>query len=289
MGYTVEELCRIGKPHAFTMLLDAIGRRGVVTYGDIAKRLSTVLGVTVSWHHSGPVAGAMMDRIAKVEAAAPPINALVVEKTSRLPSFGVDHYLRQYMPDASFSELTETQQRAALKPIHDDVYNYPHWKRVAKRAFKIDWQDADLGDEPDGKAQRLGFGGPAESPEHRRLKLHVAENPSKFGAPAGAGRGKVEKRLDSCDEIDVWFVTPTEQLAVEVKSRRSSDLDLLSGVYQCVKYGALLRAELTVRKVTAGVRQKLVSERGLPHHVGAAAQLLGVEVQVVAPLRSKSD
>ena len=79
----------------------------------------------------------------------------------------------------------------------------------------------------------------------------------------------------------MWFVTPDEQLAVEVKSSRSNDTDLRRGVYQCVKYRALLEARLAVDKLEARVRARLVSEVKLPSHAVRIAEMLGVEVQVI--------
>ena len=49
--------------------------------------------------------------------------------------------------------------------------------------------------------------------------------------------------LLSGDEVDVYFETDGRIDLVEVKSRRSNWHDLQRGVYQCVKYRAVLDAQ----------------------------------------------
>jgi hypothetical protein len=60
--------------------------------------------------------------------------------------------------------------------------------------------------EHDGKAFRLGLGGLGESPEHKRLKEYIANNPAKIGKYHS---GKIEHRFESNDETDVYFTRST--------------------------------------------------------------------------------
>ena len=111
------------------------------------------------------------------------------------------------------------------------------------------------------------------------MRLH----PEEFGAPADC-TSEIEKLLKSNDEIDVWFMVPSEQLAVEVKSVRSNDLDLSRGIFQCVKYKAVLEAEARCAGSTPTIRTLLVSEKPLPKECARQAELLGIRVQVIDPL-----
>jgi hypothetical protein len=111
------------------------------------------------------------------------------------------------------------------------------------------------------------------------VKLH----PEEFGAPAGC-ISLMEKRLQSNDEIDVWFMVPREQLAVEVKSVRSNEVDLSRGIFQCIKYKAVLEAEAICAGSTPKINALLVSEQVLPPEYAKQAELLGVKVQVIQPL-----
>ena len=90
--------------------------------------------------------------------------------------------------------------------------------------------------------------------------------------------------MQSKDEIDVLFMAPNEQLALEIKSVRSNELDLKRGIFQCVKYRAVLEAEATWAGAKQNVRVRLVSERPLPPEFARQANRLKVEVQIITPL-----
>jgi hypothetical protein len=129
----------------------------------------------------------------------------------------------------------------------------------------------------------LGMAGSRES-EHLKLKQYVATNLARFGAPKGCARGEIEKRVETCDEVDVWFMYPGQELAVEVKSARSNELDRQRGLFQCVKYKALLEARSKVAGLQTKIRSKLVSEIALSDKLSRWARALGVEVQIIRPL-----
>ncbi|MEH2509464.1 hypothetical protein V1291_000818 [Nitrobacteraceae bacterium AZCC 1564] len=111
------------------------------------------------------------------------------------------------------------------------------------------------------------------------------KNPTKFNAPKGCKKGKIEYRLESSDEVDVWFMYPGHELAIEVKSIRSSEQDHRRGVFQCVKYRALMQAQSHVLKSNEKIRTMLVSEKPLSRKLTRWARILRVEVKVIKPLR----
>src|SRR5690606_389337 len=119
--------------------------------------------------------------------------------------------------------------------------------------------------------------GKGESREHKRLKAWAARNPVELGL-AQAFKGTPEKGLLSGDRIDVLFTDGTSFVAVEVKSTLSTDDDLRRGVYQCVKYRAVVAAQESPVPVT--VRTMLLSERELPDDLRARARELGVMLKV---------
>lgn len=175
-----------------------------------------------------------------------------------------------------------------IERLHESVWSFNEWRKIGKKAFGAEFvPPAAVEGESDGKSRRLGWGGPPESEEHRKLKEYVAEHPSEFGAPKECKEGMVEWRLLSTDEIDVWFMSVGEQLAVEVKSRRSSMADIERGIFQCVKYAALLEAQSHVARFTTkqSIRALLVSEQPLSSKLTRWANKLGVEVQVIKPLK----
>lgn len=74
--------------------------------------------------------------------------------------------------------------------------------------------------------------------------------------------------LLSGDRVDVVYCTDEEVLAIEVKSRVSSWEDLRRGIYQCVKYRAVLKAQ---ERGSRTVRSLLVTETDLPSDLARLA------------------
>lgn len=68
------------------------------------------------------------------------------------------------------------------------------------------------------------------------------------------------RRIGPCAP-DAYFDNGQQYLAVEVKASHASDAELMRGVYQCVKYKAVLRAErIAMRRAPLG-EAVLVSTR----------------------------
>jgi hypothetical protein len=289
MSYTVADLLNVGPAAAMSYLILAADRRETVGYEDVARYIGQTIDkrFSTSKHHIGNVAGDLIDRILRKVPSAPPINSLIVAQAGNekgLPSYGADQYVAKYLK-VPYGSLSVAQKRQALAPVLDDVWNFKDWRDVARKVFGNNVSIPPMpAREQDGKAKRRGFGGPAESPEHSRLKEYVAAHPVRFGAPNGCSRGEKEKRLETYDEIDVWFMYPGEELAVEVKSVRSDDIDRERGLFQCVKYKALLLARTKLTNTKSLIRSKLVSEVPLTGKLARWARQLGVEVQIIKPL-----
>ena len=88
------------------------------------------------------------------------------------------------------------------------------------------------------KAFSGGFGGEGE--EHKALKNFIASNPSVLKHKI-ISKGETEHILLSGDRLDVFF--KAENVAVEVKPKFSPEDDVTRGIFQCVKYKAVLEAE----------------------------------------------
>jgi hypothetical protein len=285
MSYTLEELCEVGPAVAMPFLVTAAERRETISYADLASHLGRKVDKRFarSWRHMGHVAGALMDRILEVSPKSPPLNSLVVNGTG-IPGKGADWYVQHYL-NQPYGSLDLREKRSVIHAVHEAVWNVRDWSGIGKKAFgqKYHAEPATSGEE-DGKLRRHGFGGPPESNEHVRLKEYVAAHPRRFGAPLGCRKGQLEKLLDTFDEIDVWFMYPGEELAIEVKSARSKEWDRRRGLFQCVKYRALLEARSSLNRSQSLVRARLVSEVPLSKSLQSMARKFGVEIQVIKPL-----
>src|SRR5690606_9991985 len=141
------------------------------------------------------------------------------------------------------------------------IFAYPHWNEVLE-AFSLKPAPLDVANLLAAAASR-GMGG-GESESHRKLKLRIAGDPKLVGLAGSAGPGLVEHALPSGDKLDVLFRLGNERIAVEVKSEISDDADLVRGMFQCVKYQAVLEAVLQSKNESANVRTLLATAKPLP-------------------------
>jgi hypothetical protein len=98
--------------------------------------------------------------------------------------------------------------------------------------------------------------------------------------------GKTEHRLASGDCVDVVFQNDDGWLAVEVKSKLSPIADIVRGMFQCVKYRAVIDAQQLSCQLLESIRVILVLEDALPGSLVRLKNDLGIEVMDrVAPAR----
>jgi hypothetical protein len=287
-SYTVDQLASRGPRYAFALLLQHIrdGDEPFVTYGAIARLLERRFRIPhVFPTHVGSVAGALMDEIETARKDAPPINALIT-RPNGIPGSGFAYYFDRLWREQGgrhWSKLSRTSKLHVVEEIRAAVRRYAHWDEIYRKLYRADPPHRPRPKtftERDGKpaetARRPGTG---ESVEHRRLKEWAVANPDRLGL-ARAMKGVTEQPLLSGDRIDVLFSDGENFVAIEVKSMLSSEDDWQRGVYQCVKYRAVLQAQ--ERPVPTSVRAILLTERPLTAELKARASELDVALRVVA-------
>jgi hypothetical protein len=216
----------------------------------------------------------------------PPLNAIIVNKESKLPSHDIDSYL------ATFFELTKRQinELSAEKRDHfaraamEKVFDYSGWRTV-RELLRFPESRSNLRAVrcgtpiplPDPKAFSYG----PESEAHKKLKLWVAANPRIFGSFGNFTLAGIEHGLTSGDRLDVCFECTDAQLAVEVKARDASESEVRRGVFQCVKYRATLRAMQLVLSHPPNAQAVLVIERDPTETTVKLADRLSVAIMNV--------
>ena len=118
--------------------------------------------------------------------------------------------------------------------------------------------------------------GGGEGKEHKAIKDYVYEHPESLGI-TGVIRKVVEHPLPSGDRLDVYFETSDSRYAIEVKPSTSPDDDIIRGIFQCVKYKAILEA---MRKVEYGrydVSTQLVIAGSMSDKNKKLAEVLGIK------------
>jgi hypothetical protein len=251
----------------------------VLTYEDLAGMVQRLN------KHDMPAARGMGDVLGTamemIEAAVPDIDVpylttIVVLKTGEhagLPDVGV----RARWP--GYSTMTDDEKFAKVENEYVRILRFgTRWNEVLV-AMGMDPIVLLEGEEA-SKAGR-GWGG-GESDEHKALKAYVMAHPELFGADANY-ECFAEYPLRSGDSIDVFFKSSDVWIGVEVKSIVSevNDLDYQRGLYQVVKYEAVLRAQ--AKADLAGtpptIKVFLALQARLPNHHRDTARLLGIAVR----------
>ncbi|MDA7982690.1 MAG: hypothetical protein MPJ79_00960 [Alphaproteobacteria bacterium] len=217
----------------------------------------------------------------------PPITALVGKKGKKgetIPSRGCSGFVAHFLgrPGVKSEDLATEE----WEDLRKKIYNFPDWGKLLAHHGLVDNGGSEShegeAESSEEKTDRR-WGGEKESPEHKRLAEYVAMNPGIVGLPEGVAPGDYgenEKILRSNDKPDVFFQSGALSFAVEVKSRRSDgyESDLRRGIYQCVKYRAVLRAQQKADGKDENAEAVLVTEGEFPANLRRTADILGVEV-----------
>lgn len=216
--------------------------------------------------------GQSLERLSKTwKSKVPPIQCLVVNKSTGLPGEGVGWFL---VKKEDFTTLPLRQKRAIVEAELQHVFSYPRWQEVLK-ALELEPTTNDFS--PFVKKATSSLGG-GESEAHKALKNYVAQNPSVIGLTKSTPVGTTEFSLPSGDSLDVSFNGRRIWVAAEVKSSISAEGDIIRGLFQCVKYRAVMEAVLLSESRPQNARALLVLESKLPKSLIPLRNMLGVEV-----------
>lgn len=229
-------------------------------------------------HGMGDVLGKMGHLLQGIEGEwgepIPHIQSLVVQKTGAnrdLPDEGI----REFWPD--YPRMSRTEKRSRVNIEHQRIVDFgSRWNDVLA---KLGLPQLIATNTPTEVVTPFGGGG--ESIQHKRFKEYVRQHPEIVGAQ-NDWQGFVEYPLPSLDQIDVVFKSSEMCIAVEVKSSVSDrfPFDYERGLYQTIKYGALLKAMASAgnHSIPSTIQSVLVLESSLPNQFRELAKVLGVVV-----------
>lgn len=241
-----------------------------ITYAQLAAELGISNPRTLNFP-LGSIGTALEQLSKEWHQKIPQIQCLVVNRATELPGDGVGWFVRDI---GEFKGLPLRRRRAIVDAVLAEVFAYPRWNEVLD-AFGL--KPVTTGYRAVIElAARSEAGG--ESELHRALKNYVATNPRVVDLPSRAGVGEIEYPLPSGDTIDVFFCYASVRTAVEVKSRLSDRADIVRGLFQCVKYRAVLRACVAAENSDDSSEAVLVLEGKLPHDLKALRNILDVKV-----------
>ncbi len=241
-----------------------------LTYGQLALELGMPNPRNLNFP-LGSVGTTLLALSEEMGINIPPIQCLVINQKDRLPGEGIAWFLKDRLL-ANFTSLSKKEKHQIVQVMHKEIFAFKKWHAVLGQLDLVPSTD-DFHDLIDSAGNS---GGHKESEDHIRLKLFVANYPALFGIESDH-HGHDEVRLPSADRLDVSFYTRSKWIAVEVKSKKSDEGDITRGLFQCIKYGAVMTADLGARGIERSVRALLVVEQKLPSKLVKLAHTLGVE------------
>lgn len=224
--------------------------------------------------------GQTLEHLQRVKnESIPPIQCLVVNMATGLPGEGIGWFV---VKKEDFSRLPLKRRREVVQAELQRVYAYSKWRELL---LELDLEPLEADFKGIVRAAS-DFCGGGEGEEHKRLKEFVARNPASIGLPATTPAGDTELPLASGDCLDVSFRTKSVWIAAEIKSTISNPADITRGIFQCVKYRAVLDATLLAQRRPQNSRAILVLGGPMPSDLLPLANMLGVEfVQNVAAVQ----
>lgn len=244
-----------------------------ITYGDVARELGVHHRAV---HHIAGYIGYTLSAVAERRGWAkrrpPPLHALIVNEVTRLPGRGIDGFLSELYQQAACGQ----EKRAVLKAVYSDARNYSHWPELCA-LLDIPFDGDVLAGAVEKARRTRGRGG--EGPHHLALKIYVSQHPHVVGLVPGSAAGVVEWPTASGDKVDIVFERRGLRLAVEVKPYHASDGDMLRGVFQCLKYRAVLRAEAALADEPVETGVLLVLGGAATDEVIGVANRLGIQIR----------
>lgn len=214
----------------------------------------------------------------------PPIQCLVVNKNTGLPGEGISGFISD---ENEFKKLSMGKKDALIKGVLAKVFGYDKWDSVLE---ELGLEPALIPESVIQEVKRSASsrrGGSGEGIEHKKLKQYIANNPQSIGIGARKWETETEKDLPSGDFIDVSFESKRRWIGVEVKSKTSYEGDIQRGLYQCVKYQAVMDAYLSVEGLQRDAKTILALGGKLPKRLIPVRNTLGVKVVEGIKVKSK--
>jgi hypothetical protein len=271
---------------ALPLLLMLAKTRGVWTYGELNRELVRryKLPPRKSARGYGPVlskiASAIDQLSAEWEHRLPPLTILIRDAGSGDPNEGFDEFLQRYVSAEQAGKLTEHNRHVLVERATEAVYRCEDWDAVAAY-FDVTIPTHDASEAKPIALPLPGPLGDGESEAHAALKRYVAAHPELFADFGSFGPGTMEALLLSGDEVDVLFASDDQTLGVEVKTGDAAPGELTRGLYQCVKYRAVLQAMHAVKGELKRVQVVLVTPQALSVEHQEAAGRLAVKTKKV--------
>lgn len=209
-------------------LVHAAKTRKTPTYGELADKIGI--------HHRvmSKVLAYIRDDIC-IQRGLSLITCIVVNQGTGLPG-------ESWLPQGTSHLIGEEYQREYVK-YRDQVLAYKGWDALLK---ELDLEPVEptvdnLDERGRAYSEYIERTGGGESEDHRKLKEYIAAHPTAIGLEPDSG-AQMEYLFVAGDRADIVFgIGPDAWAVIEIKNGEIGEL--VKGVYQAIKYRALLQAE----------------------------------------------
>lgn len=240
-----------------------------IYYSDLAEQIGVSRPINLNYI-LGYIGKALIGLEERTKIQIPPIQCVVINKQQKLPGEGISWFISA----TEFSKLNKTQKQKILSVELAKIYTFQGWDWVLQQ-FGLNSITTNLEDKlEEAKIGRSN----GESEQHKKFKEFISKNPSILGLSATLKNGKQEYPFPTTDTIDVLFIDNELRIGVEVKSNISNTIDILRGIFQCVKYKHLIEAEQIIDNKLPNSRVILAMQGKLPDELILVKNLLGIEV-----------
>lgn len=269
----------------FPILVEYARKRKAITYGDwdreiVTRKLGNHVHLTNYGHPAGIIGDACEEYAKLMKLLVPMLNLLVINADTKIPGEGANYYIEQYCQrflkrDYDPNKLSTNEKRSIIDNAHGEIFDFPHWAQVLhafglkETPFTKHEGHSQTRRQPDRHGWHCG----PESEAHKMLKQRIAKASNLVGLAKGL-HAIEEHLLWSGDEIDVYF--PKAALGVEVKTKVAKFDELHRGIFQCVKYKAVLRAQQISDQIIPTADCVLALGGDLPKELQELAGLLQV-------------
>ena len=205
------------------------------TYGDLTHAIGKPKPQFSGIGHALYCVQEVLNELAHItKRNIPTLNSLCKNAKTMLPSEGFEFVSPKY------NSLDDNGKRVFVEGLDSKAINYPHWDWVLK---ELNLEEAVPFTEEQLEAIKnphCSYGGEGE--EHKGLKEYICQHPECLDYK-DVTFAETEHILPSGDRLDVYFeLSDGTHVAIEVKPSISPDQDITRGIFQCIKYYAVMDA-----------------------------------------------
>ena len=245
-----------------------------IFYQDLANELGIENPRTLNYP-LGSIGKTLQELSKKRKEEIPPIQCLVINQKEQLPGEGVGWFI---MDKDKFKNLSPKKKRKIINQILSKIFDYEKWDEIINdlglQAFAIKKDVLEIIE----KSALINVGGGGEGEKHKRLKQFIKDNPKSAGIDYARLKASIEKGLPSGDSMDISFENKKRWIGVEVKSEISNNEDIYRGIFQCVKYQAVMEALDDYQGNERNIEVILALGRDLPKSLIPVKNALGIKV-----------